>query len=120
MKRIYYSSGSVLTGDFIADAILDYAELLASRHSSAKVDFPVVLLNGDPGHAQLLIGPVMTLMTVSEVVARRVQHVWDEDVACRTVRDMRARIQSLTLGDRATPQSVGSERTDYIPDFGGL
>lgn len=66
MKRIYYSSGSVLTGDKIADAVVHYAEALALRDTSDTVDIPVRLDTGATKRAQLLIGPASQLVVVPD------------------------------------------------------
>jgi hypothetical protein len=64
MKRIYYSSGSVLTGDRIAEAVIEYAEVLALRDTSDTIDVPISLAGGGVGRAQLLIGPASQLVLV--------------------------------------------------------
>jgi hypothetical protein len=66
MRRIYYSSGSVLTGDAIAHAILEYAEALAKNGRADIVEVPVVLGSGNPGTATMLIGPSSQLASVTE------------------------------------------------------
>jgi len=66
MKRIYYSSGSVVTGDRIAEAVIVYAEILALRDTSDTIDVPISLSSGQIGRAQLLIGPASQLVMVPE------------------------------------------------------
>ncbi|NEM90483.1 hypothetical protein [Galbitalea soli] len=66
MKRIYYASGSVVTGDRTADAVVRYAEALASRVTSDTIAVPVRLADGTAGIAQLLIGPASQLVVVPE------------------------------------------------------
>jgi hypothetical protein len=119
MKRIYYSSGSVLTGDYIADAILDLAQVVASRNSTASVNIPVILPDGDTGSAKLLISPVGPMLAVPEAVMTRVSRTWDEDAANDAVQGVRDRIKALTLRGRALPLRSADANT-YIPDFGGL
>lgn len=67
MKRIFYASGSVVTGDRTAEAVLRYAQVLAQRSGSDVIDIPVLSDGGTVGRAQLLIGPVSELMVVTEV-----------------------------------------------------
>jgi hypothetical protein len=119
MKRIYYSSGSVLTGDYIADAILDLAQVVASRNSTASVNIPVILPDGDTGSAKLLISPVGPMLAVPEAVMARVSRTWDEDAANDAERGVRDRIKLLTHGGRALPLR-SADTSAYIPDFGGL
>jgi hypothetical protein len=66
MRRVYYSSGSIVTGDAIADAVLEYAEALAKDGRADIVEVPVVLPSGRIGAATLLIGPTSQLASVTE------------------------------------------------------
>lgn len=66
MKRIFYSSGSIVTGDRTADSVLNYAKALAEREASDMIDIPILGPDGVLGRAQLLIGPSSELMSVTE------------------------------------------------------
>lgn len=66
MRRVYYSSGSMLTGDEIAHAVLEYAEALAKDGRADIVEIPVVLPSGGAGTATLLVGPSSQLASVTE------------------------------------------------------
>lgn len=66
MRRLYYSSGSILTGDAIATAVLEYAEALAIDGKADIVEIPIVLSSGSRGTATLLIGPSSQLASVTE------------------------------------------------------
>jgi hypothetical protein len=118
VKRIYYSSGSVLTGDFIADAILDLAQLVASRRASAYVDIPVILPDGETGHATMLISPASAMLAVPEAVVKRISRRWDEDEADDAVRGVRASIRDLSAPKASAMQDI--DGTAYRPDFGGI
>jgi hypothetical protein len=118
VKRIYYSSGSVLTGDFIADAIVDLAVFVSSRSASASVDIPVVLPDGSTGQAHLLISPVSSLLTVSESAMAIDSGQWDDEVAGAAVRGVRAQIESLTNTPRAQTVRDGEPPT-FLSDFDG-
>jgi hypothetical protein len=119
VKRIYYSNGSVLTGDYIADAILDLAQVVATRGASTSIDIPVVLPDGATGHAQLLLGPASSMLSVTEAVVPRISRGWDEDRAQDALRGVRASIRSLS--HQVRPITVpDSEVSAYEPDFGGL
>ena len=65
MKRLHQAGGSVLTGDALADAVLDYARALGNRRQLDVVDIPVITERGERGHAQLLIGSGIELMSVT-------------------------------------------------------
>ena len=61
MKRILYSSGSVLTGDGIAHSIALYAASLARVGTAETVVIPIVAY-GKLGTAEIVIGPASQLM----------------------------------------------------------
>jgi hypothetical protein len=65
VKRIQHAGGSVLTGDALADAVLDYARTLGNRHMLDVVDIPVINDHGESGQARMLIGSGIQLMTVT-------------------------------------------------------
>lgn len=68
MQRIFYASGSVLTGDAIAEAVLAYAQALAKSPLADTIRIPVALdAVGTSGWATLLIGPASQIMMVPEI-----------------------------------------------------
>ena len=77
MRRIYYSSGNLLTGDRTAKAVLDYASALAKRETSDTIRIPIVTEEGSIGTAHMLVGPASQLMTVT--ADERAHEVDDED-----------------------------------------
>lgn len=66
MKRIHYASGSLLTGDAIADVLVRYAAALALGAAAAEVRPPVILESGEVGEAVLLLGPASQILVESE------------------------------------------------------
>jgi hypothetical protein len=66
MHRVQYAGGSVLTGDAIANALLEYAAALARNATSATVEIPVREADGKRGVAQVLIGPASQLVSTHE------------------------------------------------------
>lgn len=66
MKRVFYASGSLVTSDRTAEALVNLAAALAVRESSESVDIPIRLDDGTTGRAQLLIGPASQLVVVPE------------------------------------------------------
>jgi len=105
MKRIFYSSGSVVTGDRIAEAIVHYAEVLAQRDTSDTIDVPIVLTSGRSGRAQLLLGPASQLAVVPEETT-----VTDpEDI--EILADLHQRI---ALHGSTRPQASNGDTTDYV------
>ena len=88
MRRVYYSCGSMLTGDTIAHAVLEYAEALAKDGRADIVEIPVVLASGSVGTATLLIGPSSQLASVTEesTLLAPLDESLVEDLRVRTMR----------------------------------
>lgn len=89
MKRIFYATGSIVTGDRTAEAVLAYAEALSQRETSDTITIPVMNSDGTQGEAELLIGPASQLMAVTELPLGR--NVDDED----TLLSIERRIEGL-------------------------
>jgi hypothetical protein len=120
MKRVYYASGSVLTGDRMAEAIVRYAGALALREISDTIDIPISLGGGRTARAQLLIGPASQLVVVPEADA----HEDPEDEA--TIEDLSIRARRLSSprpqasdGDSSPYYAMGDDYTDAIDDVDG-
>ncbi len=62
MKRIRYAGGSFVTGDGIADALLDFAAELANAGKAAKLEVPARDLEQRAAVVALVIGPSSQLM----------------------------------------------------------
>lgn len=107
MKRIYYASGSVLTGDRMADAIVAYASALAQREISDTIDIPVLLPNGAEARAQLLIGPASQLVVVPEADAP--DQVEDDE----TIAELSTRARALSSPH---PQAVDKADSPYYAE----
>jgi len=78
VKRVFYSSGSIRTGDRTAQVVLDYASALAQRETSDAIEIPILTESGALGTARLLLGPASQIMSVTEDV--RVDEVDDDEV----------------------------------------
>ncbi|WP_295127717.1 hypothetical protein [uncultured Leifsonia sp.] len=66
MKRIHYASGSLLTGDAIADAVVRFAAILAENATAAEVHAPAILDDGEVGEALMLLGPASQILVETE------------------------------------------------------
>lgn len=62
-----YVGQTLLTGDAIAAALLNYAEALALAQLSATVEIPVRLEDGSLDKAMLLIGPASEMAAVHQL-----------------------------------------------------
>lgn len=69
MKRVTYGGGSILTGDRIADALLDYAAALARAESADHLRVPAVGADGLPAVVDVVLGPASQLLAEAEGVA---------------------------------------------------
>ncbi|MEO7722388.1 MAG: hypothetical protein ABIS08_10805 [Pseudolysinimonas sp.] len=57
MKRITYAGGSLVTGNAIAAALLEYTASAADTENSVTVDIPVLEGNGETSVHTLLLSP---------------------------------------------------------------
>ena len=73
MKRVLYAGGSFLTGDDIADAVLDYAAELANAGKAARLDVPALDLEQQPERVSLVIGPASQLLSEPIAVGQELE-----------------------------------------------
>lgn len=88
MQLIMYAGGEFLTGDEIADALLEYSRALGEEDKAQLVQIPIRDSDGTQTTARFLIGPA------SQIVAKSVSSGSDELVDEEVV----ARLRSLTRG----------------------
>ncbi|HEY0374944.1 MAG TPA: hypothetical protein VGC94_09110 [Amnibacterium sp.] len=70
MQRIFYCTGtSFLTGDDIADAVLEYAWVLAQYGRFDLVRIPTRRADGSDGSSTLLVGPSSQISTEDVTLA---------------------------------------------------
>lgn len=102
MKRILYASGGFLTHDLVADAIMDYANVLALVDSADVVRCIGVDDDGEVRGMQLLIGPASQILAMETA-----EPAVDMDVE-KTVAELRRRAQDRlpTSFDVADPESA--------------
>ena len=111
VKRIFYASGSVITGDTLAEAIVRYAEVLSQRDSSDTIDIPIALDSGDVGRAQLLIGPASQLVIVPE------EGTFVEVEDDLTIAELARRAALLASPHPQQQQGSDALITDYANDY---
>ena len=87
MKRILYAGGSFLTGDGIADAVLDYAAELANAGKAAKLVIPTLSLEQHRENVAMVVGPSSQLLAEPVVVG----HELTDDAFIAELR-MRTRV----------------------------
>jgi hypothetical protein len=91
MKRVHHVGGSLLTGDDIADALIDLAREAAERGTVLAVEIPVHDQHGRGTRAQVLVGPGMQLVSIGA------GHDDAEIVEPETVRMLRSRAENTAL-----------------------
>lgn len=74
-----------MTGDVIADAVLDYCAALAEEAAAETIRIPVLKADGSKGVATMLVGPA------SQIVATQVDTDFDELIDEETIHLLRAR-----------------------------
>lgn len=62
MKYISYDGVEILTGDLIADAVLDYAAILGANRRTDTVAVPAVAFDGSITRTTVLIGPASEIV----------------------------------------------------------
>jgi hypothetical protein len=106
MKRILYNGGTVITGDAIAHAVLEYASELARHESSDTVDIPTVNAEGVGARAELLLGPA------SQFVVEPVGADQDDPTDDALVAEIESKTAKLLA-----PRPVASADSSGYPDF---
>ena len=66
MKRLHIGTGSLVTGDEIADAVLDYAAALYESGRTATIGIPILDDGGKRQDARILITPAMSMWISTE------------------------------------------------------
>jgi hypothetical protein len=111
MKRILYATAEFTTDDAIADALLEYASVLAIVGSADVVAFPGLDADGAVREMQIVIGPA------SQLLAMDVDASADLDSA-DAAEDIRARMRrrlpaSFDMSQAAGPAESDAESTTH-------
>lgn len=102
MKLVIYAGSEYLTGDEIADVLMEYGQLLGSTGNAERVTIPIREADGTESTAEFLVGPA------SQVVVKSVAADGDELVAPETVDRLRARAA------RMRRSTAGGASSDWI------
>ena len=78
MRKVIYAGSAFYTGDRLAEALLEYANLLAHRDMSETVYVPGRTPDGVRGDIEVLIGPASQLL--SEPTDEEFEEIVDEEV----------------------------------------
>jgi hypothetical protein len=92
VKRVTYAGDSFATGDAIADAMLDYATVLARANVADHVVVPGLARDGSTTRFDVVIGPA------SQLIAEHVEGLGDELVDEAFVAEMTRRSRLAAAG----------------------
>ncbi|MDQ0895300.1 hypothetical protein [Agromyces ramosus] len=114
MERIHYAGDELVTGTEIAEALMEYAAVLAQQRTAASVDIPVRHPDGSIGTASLLLGPASQL--VREPVESAGKEVTDESLVQRLRRLTAALAPRWPVArtDTTPPKAVDYDWTDEV------
>jgi hypothetical protein len=87
MKRISYAGGAIVTGDRLADAVMDYAAALARADLADHVRVPALAADESITEFDLLIGPASQL--IAERIEIPVDELEDEELVAELLRRSR-------------------------------
>ncbi len=62
VKELSYAGGKTIVSDELAEALTNYAQILASNGDSGVIDIPAVGEDGTVGMARLLLGPASQII----------------------------------------------------------
>jgi hypothetical protein len=112
MKRILYANAEFTTDDAVADALLEYASVLAIINSADVVQFPGVDTDGAVRRMEIVIGPASQLLAMDADGSADL----DSDGAAREIRDRTRRRLPSTFemsGAIAGPAESDAESTTH-------
>ena len=99
VKRILYAGGSFLTGDGIADAVLDYAAELANAGKAAKLDVPALDLEQRQEQVSLVIGPASQFLAEPIAVGQEMEDETFTQQLRRMTRVLQSKSGTIDGGD---------------------
>lgn len=106
MKRILYAGGSFLTGDSIAEAVLDFAAELANAGKAAKLDVPALDLELRPEQVSLVLGPSSQLLAEPVSVGQEIEDpLFTRQLQSRT-RVLQSKTGMIDGGDAAAFEAL--------------
>lgn len=89
MERVAYAGEQFLTGSDIAHALIAYAQALASVGEAGAVSIPIIDAGGEPGSAEVLLGPA------SQLIATRVRTDASDPVDAELIETLRQKTAEI-------------------------
>ena len=103
---IVYAGGELLTGDEIAEALLDYSQALAQSETASTVEIPTLDDDGERQMVKVLVGPASQIM--AKPADSPFGELRDPDVLAH-LEAMTARLQPI----RSVPSAASA--VDVLP-----
>lgn len=100
MKILIYAGAELMTGDAIANAVLEYCAALAESEAAETLDIPVLEPDGTIRHARLLLGPA------SQIVAKDVETGHPEVEDAQVMERLSTRTQAQRPVIHVKPQAA--------------
>lgn len=88
MKELIYAGGKTIVSDELAEALTDYAQIMASKGDSGVIEIPAIGEDGTVGTARLLLGPA------SQIIAEPVTSDHSELDDAEVIAELKARIRA--------------------------
>lgn len=107
---IMYAGETLMTGDEIAQALLDFSVALAQSGSASAVEIPTLSDDGTPSTVKVLVGPA------SQIVAIPVESSYEELRDPQVVAHLSALTTELRPG-RTYQSPTSSEMPDWLEEL---
>ena len=88
MKELIYAGGKAIVSDELAEALIDYAQILAAHGDSGLIEIPSVGEDGTVGMSRLLLGPASQI--IAEPVTAEQPQFDDSEV----IAELKTRIRA--------------------------
>ncbi|NUT59153.1 MAG: hypothetical protein HOQ00_09975 [Agromyces sp.] len=111
MKIIVYAGDELLTGDEIAEALLEYGQALAQNGTASKVEIPTLEADGSRSTTTVLVGPA------SQIIAKRTDSDAEELRDPSVVAELKARTRALRPNPSAPPMLSNDDVPDWVEDL---
>lgn len=106
-----YAGDELLTGDEIAEALLEYGQALALNGTASKVEIPTLEADGSRSTTTVLVGPA------SQIIAKSADTEFEELRDAGVVADLQARTRALRPNPSAPPMVSSSDVPDWVEDL---
>jgi hypothetical protein len=105
VKELIYAGGKTIVSDDLAEALTDYAQILASKGDSGVIEIPAIGEDGTVGTSRLLLGPASQIIV--EPVTVDQAELDDADA----ITELRARIKAAGV-QRAVPMEPDAANSE--------